>query len=123
VLDILGLFMPLLRYGRAIEPSLEPELLQALDMIVFDIGTSGAPDCKLPWGTYQWDWTYLVLLGPSSSTREPIWLTRSQAAEVADYIAGLTLLYGPRALLSCVIEDRAQDEHSNVTLYFRLESK
>lgn len=78
-----NLYLYITRYNSTIEPSLEPRLLEALDTIVFDLETGGAPDGKFHWRLYQWHTgPNLSFWEPSSSTREPIWWTRSQAADV-----------------------------------------
>lgn len=114
------LYLKIIAYGDTVEPSLESEVLEALEMIDLDIETSGDenPDVGIPERTYRWTWVYVLF--KHYRRQPPRWLTRKQAGQVIDCISGLTMLYGPRGLKAVAIWDRATGRSTSVELHFHV---
>lgn len=112
-----SLYFHIFRYGRALEPSTERQLLWYLDHIALKIETGGQPEDMLPWGRRQFGSVVYTFLGKGASRTEPLWLTRAQAGVIIDFVAGLTLLHGPRELLRAGIEDQALGKQADFAFY------
>ncbi|KAL8732933.1 MAG: hypothetical protein Q9181_003767, partial [Wetmoreana brouardii] len=104
-------------YGLPEEDISESEVLEGLEMIGLDIDTGGDgdPSGQVSEVAYRWDQILLILGDVRVGTT---WLTGRQASALTDYLAGLTMLYGPQELRAFGVQDRATGRVTIGALHF-----
>lgn len=114
------LYLEFRAYHRVVSPSLEAEVLVALEIIGTEIDTEGDLSQEPSYSDYVWAWVQFHTYSMVAPSVPPIW-TRKQLSSIVDYISGLIMLYGPRELVGRVYKGNSEDPIIYVEVQFDLQ--